>query len=117
MQSISNSTAYLAMVVVVIGNIAGNVFLKLSTQISEGRTLIFGQFNWLSLVGAGCFAFALIWYSVALKALPLHLAQAIAILQIVGTVVAASILFGEPITILKWIGFLMICIGIVLVMR
>lgn len=106
---------YLAMAAVVIGNVLGNVFLKLGSTPATDRTLLLGVFSWQTIGGIGFFVLAVLCYAMALKTLPLHLAQAIAALQFVGAVAAAAVFFGEAITGLKWAGIACICIGLALV--
>jgi len=109
--------SYIAMGVVVLGNILGNVFLKLGARATANRTIFLGFFGWETLVGICCFAAAVLLYAWALKALPLHIAQSIATLQFAGAITAAAIIFGEDITPSKWLGIGLICAGLMVVAR
>ena len=79
-------------------------------------TLIFlGFFGWQTLLGIGFFASGVVFYGLALKLLPLYLAQAVVILQFVGVILAAAIIFGEVIEMRQWLGIAFIGIGLSLV--
>src|SRR5262245_20928022 len=106
---------YLVMGAVVVGNVLGNVFLKLGSSVEAGKGSMFGVFGWHTPVGIGFFAAAVVCYAWALKRLPLHLATSILALQYIGAIAAAAILFGEAITDLKWAGIVLICIGLAII--
>jgi multidrug transporter EmrE-like cation transporter len=112
---LARAVPYLAMGAVIIGNVLGNVFLKLGSSVDASRAQIFGMFGWQTVAGIGFFAAGILCYALALKSLPLHVAQAIAALQFVGAIAAAAMFFGEAITALKWVGIALICVGLVLV--
>ncbi|MGA8173108.1 MAG: EamA family transporter [Methylocystis sp.] len=106
---------YMAMGMVVISNVLGNVFLKLGSSDNTGRALIFGLFGWQTVAGIGFFASAILIYAWALKYLPLHVAQAAASLQFVGAILAAALVFNEAIYLQKWFGVGLILIGLMFV--
>src|SRR5262249_7762170 len=103
---------YFAMAFVVVGNVLGNVLLKHGSTAAPGQGLVVGLFGWQTIAGIVCFAAAVISNAMALRELPLHLAQAIAALQFVGAVAAAAVYFGETITAQKWLGIVPICVGL-----
>jgi drug/metabolite transporter (DMT)-like permease len=109
--------AYLAMGIVITSNVLGSVFIKIGSSVPTERALLFGLFGWQTIAGIMCFAFAMLFYALALKELPLHVAQAIATLQYVGSVAAAVLIFGEIVTMEKWFGIALICIGVIFVSR
>jgi drug/metabolite transporter (DMT)-like permease len=116
-QSVSSSALPLvAMLAVVVGNVLGNVLLKIGSSVEPGKAMLLGMFGWQTAAGIGCFASGVLFYAFALKSLPLHVAQAITALQFVGAIGAAAILFGEPITNTNWAGIALICAGLILVL-
>jgi multidrug transporter EmrE-like cation transporter len=112
---VASSMSYLAMGAVVLGNVLGNVFLKIGSSVEADKSLLLGMLAWQTIIGIAFFAAAVLCYSMALKSLPLHVAQAIAAVQFVGAIAAAAIFFGEAITALKWAGIALICVGLALV--
>ncbi|SDR64042.1 EamA-like transporter family protein [Rhizobiales bacterium GAS113] len=106
---------YLAMGTVVAGNVLGNIFLKLGSSAGADRTSLFGMFAWQTAAGIGFFASAVLLYAWALKNLPLHIAQGVASLQFVGAILAATFIFDESISLQKWFGIGLICIGLMFV--
>jgi undecaprenyl phosphate-alpha-L-ara4N flippase subunit ArnE len=115
---ITAAIPYVAMGIVVVSNVLGNVFMKLgSSDVGPSRALLLGLFGWPTVVGIMFFAWGILFYALALKTLPLHIAQSIAALQFVGAVVAAVVVFGEVISMGKWLGIALICTGLVFVTR
>lgn len=103
---------YLAMAGVVIGNVAGNVLLKMGANAEGSRAVLLGIFGWQTLAGIACFATAVLLYAWSLKHLPLYLAQTIASLQFAGAILAASTIFGETIRPHQWAGLALILVGL-----
>ncbi len=104
--------AYGAMLVVVFGNITGNILIKAGGNVDPNRAFLFGNFGWQTFAGIAFFASSILLYAWVLRQLPLHIAQAIASLQFVGATLAASIIFGETITPEKWFGVGLILTGL-----
>lgn len=114
---ISHVLPYPAMSAVVASNVLGNVFMKLGSSGEHPSAQLFGLFGWHIIAGVSFFASAAVCYPVALKTLPLHVAQGLAALQFVGVITAAAFFFGEAIAAMKWLGIALICIGLALVTR
>ncbi len=108
---------FAALSAVIIANVLGNIFMKLGSSVDAKHAHIFGLFGWQSLLGIGFFASGVIFYGFALKVLPLYMVQAVVILQFVGVVLAAAILFREAIEVHQWIGIVLIIIGLAFVTR
>jgi len=106
---------YMAMGMVVAGNVLGNIFLKLGSGDNADRALMFGLFGWQTIAGIGFFASAVLLYAWALKHLPLHMAQGVASLQFIGAILAAWLIFQEAISLQKWVGIGLICMGLMFV--
>lgn len=108
---------YLALALVVIGNAAGNVLLKLGAGVNDSRQMLFGLVAWQTLLGMACFGFGLLAYAWALKQFELHAAQIIVSLQYVLAIFLAMWLLGEHISPAKWAGIALIATGLYLCMR
>lgn len=108
---------YLAMGTVVTANVVGSVFMKIGATVPERNAFLFGMFGWQTIAGIAFFASGALFYALALKGLPLNVAQSIAALQFVGTVGAAVVVLGEAVTLNQWFGIALICMGLFLVVR
>jgi drug/metabolite transporter (DMT)-like permease len=106
---------YVAVVLVALCNITGNIMLKLGAGGSS--VLLLGLAGWQSIAGVMLFGSGIVLYAWALRFIPLHVAQIIASLQYAGVIVAASIVLGEAITTMRWIGITFIAVGILVCMR
>jgi drug/metabolite transporter (DMT)-like permease len=104
------------MLMVVLSNITGSVFIKLGAMAGSNRGFL-GLISPLIVAGIGFFALSVILYTWALQRLPLHLAQAIGALQFLGVVLAAHFYFGEVIGPQKWVGMGLILLGLFFVLR
>jgi len=102
---------------VIIANVLGNIFMKLGSSVNEKHAVIFGIFGWQTLLGICFFASGVLFYGWALKTLPLYAAQSVVIMQFVGVVLAALVIFGERIEVRQWFGIAFIVIGLSLVVR
>lgn len=108
-------TAYICMILAVISNIIGNIFLKMGATIDSKLGILFGFLGWHNLGAVVFFAIAMLGYSFALRVMPLHIAQSLSSMQFVGSIAAAALFFGEPISGLKWLGITFICVGLGLI--
>jgi multidrug transporter EmrE-like cation transporter len=105
------------MLLVVAGNVVGNVLIKIGATAPSGRAYLFGLFGWQTAAGIGCFGASVFLYAWVLKYLPLHVAQAVASLQFAGAVFAAAFLLGETVTPQKWVGIAFIWVGLSIVLH
>ena len=88
-----------------IGPIAG-------LSLSFARALAVSPFLWVAVAS---YALALGSYLVLLTRMPLNVATSIAALNFVAVLLAARIVFGEPIPPLRYLGFACIVLGIYIV--
>jgi len=95
--------------------VAANLMLKIGAMDPPGARFVFGVMGWKSAAGLGLFGFGGIIYAVVLRYVPLNVAQAFAAAQFVSVVLAASLVLGEPISLLRWCGIGCTAFGILLV--
>ena len=95
--------------------VSANLMLKLGAGVPQGERFLFGLLGWKSLAGLALFGCGGILYAILLRRVPLNLAQVFASTQYVGVVAAAGLVLGEPISPIRWLGIVCICLGIVLV--
>jgi drug/metabolite transporter (DMT)-like permease len=114
---LSRFLPYVTMLLVVGGNVMGNVLIKVGASPPPGRAYLFGLFGWQTAAGIGCFGASVLLYAWTLRYLPLHVAQAVASLQFVGAVLAAAFLLGETITPQTWLGIVFIWVGLSIVLH
>jgi len=107
---------YLGMSAVVAGNVTANIFIKLGANPGAGA-LRFGPFGWQTVVGIGFFGLAVLLYAWSLKYMPLHIAQLFGVVQFMGVMFAAALLFQEAITLRQWVGIALIVVGLIVVSR
>lgn len=102
----------IALALVIAGNSAGNILLKLGADTSRHRPSIWGIVNWQNILGVGCFAFGILAYAWSLRQFELHNAQIIVSLQYVVVVLLAGSLLREHISNMQWLGIACIAIGL-----
>lgn len=108
----ARSLAAIALVLVIAGNAAGNIFLKLGAKAATQRPAMLGLINWQTVIGIGCFAFGIVAYSLALRQIQLHNAQVVLSLQYVVVIFLAGWLLHEHIGAMQWFGIACIAIGL-----
>lgn len=102
----------IALALVIAGNAAGNIFLKLGADTSRHRPPLLGLVNWQTALGVSCFAFGILAYAWALRQFELHNAQIVVSLQYVVVILLADWLLREQITTAQWVGIGFIAIGL-----
>ena len=105
-----------AFVVMISLTVLANLLLKTGASapgVAQGQWT--GLLNWRVAGGLASFALAAFFYVVILTRLPLNVAQSFASMQFVAVILAAALVLGEPIGLLRWAGIVMICGGIFLV--
>ena len=102
---------FLALALVVAGNAAGNILLKIGAT-APRESALFGFLNWSTIGGIACFAIGILSYAWALKHIELHVAQIAVSLQYVAVIALAALLLGEHVTANQWIGIVLIGIGL-----
>jgi drug/metabolite transporter (DMT)-like permease len=101
-----------ALALVIAGNAAGNIFLKLGADAARQRPALLGIINCPTVLGIGCFAFGIVAYAWALRQFQLHNAQIIVSLQYVVVILLAGWLLREQISPTQWFGIGCIAIGL-----
>jgi len=104
------TVGFAALALVIAGNAAGNIFLKLGAN--APRNVLFGLSSWQTVVGIACFALGILAYSWALKHIELHVAQIVVSVQYVAVIALAAVLLGETISTPQWIGIALIAAGL-----
>lgn len=107
----------IALALVIAGNAAGNIFLKLGADAARQRAAWLGIVNWQTIVGVACFAFGIVAYAWALRQFELHNAQIVVSLQYVVVIFLAGWLLREQITAMQWLGIGCIAIGLFFCIR
>ena len=105
----------LGFVGVVMLTVAGNLMLKLGAAALPTERVFFGILGWKSAAGLVLFGLGGLLYAVLLRAVPLNVAQAFIAAQLIGVVLAASLVLSEPISPARWLGLACIALGIVVV--
>ena len=108
---------YVALALVILGNAAGNILLKIGANAAKSNKLLFGLLPWQTLAGIACFAFGVLIYSWALGRIELHVAQIILSLQYVLVIGLAAAFLGEAISMQAWFGIGFIALGLLLCSR
>jgi drug/metabolite transporter (DMT)-like permease len=95
--------------------VAANLMLKIGAMDPPEARWLFGVLGWKSAAGLCLFGFGGVIYAVVLRAVPLNVAQMFTAAQFIGVVLAASVVLGEPIPLLRWFGIICACIGILVI--
>ena len=95
--------------------VAANLMLKLGAGAPRVERALLGVFGWQSAAGLALFGCAGLLYALLLRRVPLNLAQVFSAAQFLGVIMAASLVLGEPISPIRWLGIVCVCFGIVLV--
>jgi multidrug transporter EmrE-like cation transporter len=95
--------------------VAANLLMKQGAMVPAADRVILGVLGWTSVAGLAMFGVSGLIYSWVLRFLPLNVAQSFAAAQFVAVILASSAVLAEPITAARWIGILLIALGILLV--
>lgn len=106
-------TAFL-LVAMISCTVVANLLMKLGAEEAPTRVLL-GFMSWRTFAGLAAFGCAGLFYAVALRFLPLNVAQSYAAAQFVAVILASRLVLGEPIVIERWIGISLISGGIIVV--
>jgi drug/metabolite transporter (DMT)-like permease len=105
---------YLALALVILGNAAGNILLKIGANAAKSNNLLFGVLPWQTFAGIACFGLGVLIYSWALGQFELHAAQIVISLQYVVVIGLAAFFLGETISTQTWLGIGFIAVGLLL---
>lgn len=105
----------LGFIAIISCTVGANLMLKIGAMDPIGTRFLLGIFGWKSLVGLCLFGFGGVIYAILLRAVPLNVAQVFTATQFVGVILAARLVLSEPISAVRWLGIICICIGIIMV--
>ncbi len=102
------------LVVCILSSATASIFLKVGASGSDDLKDIFALVtNPMLLLGAAFYALSFVCYIYVLKQLPLSLAQPIITVGVSAiAAIVAVIFFREPMAIINWLGFILVCVGI-----
>ncbi|HKW52517.1 MAG TPA: EamA family transporter [Stellaceae bacterium] len=104
----------LGFILMVLCTVAANLLLKLGAMVPLEQRVLFGLFDWRTLLGFAFFGGSLLIYSWLLGWMPLNLAQSLASLQFVAVILASALVLAEPIPLPRLLGIALIVAGILL---
>jgi drug/metabolite transporter (DMT)-like permease len=107
-------TTFAGFVAMISFTVAANIMLKIGAEVPPADRIFLGLLGWRSAAGLALFGCGGIVYALLLRRVPLNLAQVFAAMQFVGVALAASVVLGESISPLRWLGIGFICCGIAL---
>lgn len=110
------SLGFVTLALVIAGNAAGNIFLKLGATSAKSNEFL-GLTNWRTAIGIACFAFGILAYAWALRHIELHVAQIVVSVQYVAVIALAALLLGEHVTQNQWVGIALITLGLIVCAR
>jgi multidrug transporter EmrE-like cation transporter len=94
--------------------VLANLLMKLGSQ-DAPSPLWLGLLSWRTAGGLMAFGCAGLFYAMALRFLPLNVAQSYAAIQFTAVIIASRFILGEPIALMRWGGISMIALGIIVV--
>jgi drug/metabolite transporter (DMT)-like permease len=95
--------------------VAANLMLKVGAMDPPDARFVFGVVGWKSVVGLCLFGCGGVMYAVLLRGVALNVAQVFTATQFIGVVLAARLVLGEPISLVRWLGIACTCGGIITV--
>ena len=103
------------LVIMISCTIAANLFLKIGATTSSAQQSLFGLIGWQTAAGICLFGCSLLAYMLVLRIIPLNLAQSFLAVQFIGVILASAVILSETISPARWIGIVMISLGILVV--
>lgn len=107
---------YICIFSCVLCNITANLMMKAGSSHAASPYLL-GLLSWRSFLGLGIFGASALFYLTALKFGSLSVSQSIVILQYVGVLIGARLLFGETFSSTQIAGCVLLCLGVLLIAR
>jgi drug/metabolite transporter (DMT)-like permease len=101
-------------IVMICFTVAANILMKLGAMAPMEHRLL-GLVDWRTVVGLGSFGVAGLIYAWILTILPLNVAQSVAAAQFIAVIFASSLILSEPIPLGRWLGIVLIFVGIIVV--
>jgi multidrug transporter EmrE-like cation transporter len=106
---------FFGFVMMIACTVAANLLLKQGAMVPASDRVILGLLGLQSFAGLAMFGVSGLIYSWVLRSLPLNVAQSFAAAQFVAVIAASALVLAEPITPARWLGILLIALGILLV--
>jgi small multidrug resistance pump len=110
---------WVALGVAIVASQMGQVLLKLGATGLPPTTTVLDSLlaqvlRWETLVGLGCYGSGTLFYVVALRRIPMSVALPCTAVSYIAATVFGIALFHETLTMLKVIGLLMVCLGVII---
>jgi multidrug transporter EmrE-like cation transporter len=99
-------------IVMVSCTVVANLLLKLGAVVPPDQRMLFGLFDWRTLLAFVFFGGSLLIYSWLLGRMPLNLAQSLASVQFVAIILASALVLAEPIPLPRLVGIVLILAGV-----
>jgi multidrug transporter EmrE-like cation transporter len=106
---------YVLLIGVVLANIAANVLMKLGASAAAPGAGLMALVNTRVVAGIACFGLSAVLYVIALRSVPLNVAQSVAALQFAGVILASFFLLNESLGAARAVGIGLIFVGICVV--
>jgi drug/metabolite transporter (DMT)-like permease len=103
----------LPFILMVLCTVAANLLLKLGAMVPLDQRVLFGLFDWRTLLGFVFFGGAMLIYSWLLGRMPLNLVQSLASVQFVAIILASALVLAEPIPLPRLLGIALIVAGVI----
>jgi drug/metabolite transporter (DMT)-like permease len=97
--------------------VVANLLIKMGNNYVENLPFWLALFNTKILLGIFAYAAGGICLLILMKTLPLNVIQACNALQYIAVILAAAFFLHEPISLMRWLGIVVICFGILIVSR
>ena len=111
----TNTSVVAAFVSMIACTVVANLLLKLGMSATPGSLSIRAAFDWRVLLGLGVFGLAIGFYAWLLSFVPLNVVQSAAAAQFICVIIASAIVLAEPVPPIRWVGILLIALGILVV--
>lgn len=107
---------YILMACVVLCNIAANLTLKSGAGMPPSPYLFY-LLSWRAVFGVVLFGCSVFFYLTALRFGTLSASQSITLLQYIGVLLGAKLIFGENFSLTQLLGCFLLCCGVFLIIR
>ena len=110
--------AYSLLLVAILIGVAGQLFLKYGmskTLVADERSQIMRALNGFVMAGFFCYGCSALLYFSVLGRIDLSVAYPSVSIGYVLVIIASRILFGEQVSLSRWVAVAIICVGVVVV--
>jgi multidrug transporter EmrE-like cation transporter len=105
---------FLPLTAMIACTVAANLLMKLGSK-DPTSALFLNVLSWRTAYGFVAFGCAGLFYAIALRYLPLSVAQSYAAIQFIAVILASKIILAESIDFARWLGISLIMTGIIVV--